>query len=62
MGLGDMTQPPLNPKDISVVPLAELLSHTKEGGAAPTSMDEMSAFVNFLGHAWPRFVTNVPWC
>ena len=44
MGLGDMTPPPLNPKDISVVPLAELLSHTKEGGAAPTSMDEMNAY------------------
>jgi len=44
MGLGDMTPPPLSPKEISVVPLKELLSYTKEGGAAPTSMDEMDTY------------------
>ncbi|MEC8678046.1 MAG: hypothetical protein VXX85_04255 [Candidatus Margulisiibacteriota bacterium] len=44
MGLGDMTPPPLNPKEISVVPLKDLLTYTKEGGAAPTSMDEMDTY------------------
>ncbi|MEK9727868.1 MAG: hypothetical protein VW397_07170 [Candidatus Margulisiibacteriota bacterium] len=44
LGLGDMTPPPLDPQEISVVPLKDLLSHTKEGGAAPTSMDEMDTY------------------
>ena len=45
LGLGDMTPPPLDPTQISVVPLSDLMTHTKEGGATPTHLDEVGDYL-----------------
>ncbi|MGC6367985.1 MAG: hypothetical protein ACON35_08330 [Candidatus Marinamargulisbacteria bacterium] len=55
LGLGDMTPPPLDPTQISVVPLSDLMTHTKEGGATPTHLDEVG---DYLGQIKQSLTTN----